>query len=199
MAISYFSKFPIIKYKYLDESDNVNEIEVTDISYKFAIRDEAKQDAETMYNYTWQNSDRIDILSDMYYDHPRFYWLIMLSNDYFDMLNDFPMPNRVFENYIYLKYKQDAIDAGYQDWPNDVMRYTQQTVHEYRDSEGYVVDYETYMSEPGCIVKYIFDIETEENEKRRNIKLIDTDLSSNVENELEKAMNKIKGSNGTNI
>ena len=57
------------------------------------------------YNlYVMKESDRLEVVSEKLYGSPYYHWILMLLNDRYDYLKDFPLPADAFELYIEQKY-----------------------------------------------------------------------------------------------
>tara|TARA_Y100001973_G_scaffold106506_1_gene184859 strand:- start:935 stop:1504 length:570 start_codon:yes stop_codon:yes gene_type:complete len=189
MPVNYFNKFPKIEYKFDENHDgNITKKMMTDLTVKFKLSDVAITTKNAFYPYTWRPGDRVDSLAYNYYDNSTFYWLVMLSNEKFDPIHDFPMDTNIFEKYLFKKYGKESGQESFE----SVIEYTYQTIHEYRDSDGDVIDYETYHNTPESIAVSIYDYEFEKNEEKRDIRLISDNLSSRIQTELEKKLNDVK-------
>lgn len=188
----YFQKFPKISYKfYLDNT--LVEQQLVNIQLKYGISKLVKNINGSFYKFITRDHDRIDALSHKYYGNVDRYWLIPFSNNSFDWYYDFTLSNIIFLEYLYRKYKQDAIDDDIVDTKNNVINYLKTKIHHYEDSDGFIIDLDTYTIETGDKrIVYYYDYEDENNENKRNINLLTNQLAGQAEKELNKLLNEVK-------
>lgn len=189
---NFFSKFPKIDYKFADGTIQ----RLTDINIKYALSDLVKTTTDVFYPFTYRDQDRPDILADKYYDSSDYYWLFLLSNDIFDINHDLPLPELVLNRYLALKYKDDAIANGYTENLDDVLGYCFETIHHYEDSAGYIIDLNGYVTLGNTSSVSIFDYEFKENEKKRSVKFVEASRKTQVRNELEDNLRKLRSDLG---
>lgn len=126
---------------------------LTDISVRIKIRDTWLNDPRLYYNYQYQDHDKPEHIALKYYGDEELHWIIMLTNNIFDVNFDFPMNSRLFDSYIEEKYKSQGIlvnKTGYEyalSTPDPIYRY-QKRVRIISSSgetnEYYVVDQQSY-------------------------------------------------------
>lgn len=92
----YFFKYP----KRL-----VNGILLTDLIARVKIADKYIGEDALYYQYEFKDSDTAESIAHKYYKNPELHWIILLTNQIFDVNFDFPMSYDVFKNYILDKYK----------------------------------------------------------------------------------------------
>lgn len=92
---NFFSYFP--KTKYTTST-------VVDILSRIGIRDTYIDREELFYNYVLQDNDTPENLAAKYYGDSGKHWVILLFNNIFDHLAEFPMDNHTFEKYLNKKY-----------------------------------------------------------------------------------------------
>lgn len=78
---------------------------LTDINVRIKIRDTWLNDPKLYYNYQYQDFDRPEHIALKYYGDEELHWVILITNNIFDVNFDFPMSSRVFDSYIEDKYK----------------------------------------------------------------------------------------------
>ena len=99
----YFNKFKKINYPFLINGKEVP-ITVTDITNNVRLKEKLKS-LVTSYNYyTIANGETIELISKKLYGTEDYYWILMLLNDKYDYLTDFPIPMPVFDEYCRNKY-----------------------------------------------------------------------------------------------
>lgn len=185
---NFFTKFPKIDYKFADGTTKT----LVDINIKYALSDLVKSTTDAFYPFAYRDQDRPDILSDKYYDSSDYYWLLLMSNDVFDINHDLPISQNIFNKYIVSKYKADAIATGLTENDNDVISYTFSTVHHYEDRDGYYIDKKSYDTLGNTRLVYIYDYEFQANEDKRNIRLLESSRKTQVKNELEANLRKLR-------
>lgn len=185
--MTYFKNVPKINYPYegkLVNQDSIVQtfVETSDLLVRFKIRDEILNSPTAFYEYEWNDSDRPDIVARLYYGDAELAWLVMLSAQVQDVHYDFPMRQDAFDDYLRTKY--DVNEVGELDL----------IVHHYEDSEGYVVDYDTYQQLNFSQRKEVsvYDYEFGLNEAKRKIRLISRIYASDIRKEYEESLKKLK-------
>jgi hypothetical protein len=174
-----YSDFPTIDYATSIEGKETN-IKLRDINYKFTLASLSEYNLAAYYPYTHTDEDRVDNLSYFYYDSPYDYWLVMMSNEAYDIHSDFRTPDNIIHEALYIKYKLDAIADDVNDNINDVVAYLQQKVYQYFDADGDVVDITTWQNDTsGGNISY-YDFEVKKNDDKRNLLLFDKVFKKNV-------------------
>jgi len=169
----YFRYFPTVQY---DLVKNGNPVTLTNIMRRFVVDSKLKDQVDIFYDYTIQAGDRPDVIAEKYYGDANLAWLVLHFNDITDPFFGWGLNDTDLENYIRGKY--GSIPAA------------QAEVHEYRQvlnesqtqydgtvipKRYVVVDQTTYNSlapeNRESVSK--FDWEIEQNDKRRQIKILD--------------------------
>lgn len=140
----YYSYHPTTKY---------DKKVLTDLNIRVKIKDTWLNDPKLYYNYQYQESDKPEHIALKYYNDEELHWIILLTNNIFDVNFDFPMNSTIFPKYIEDKYKaQGALvgKSGYQyalTTPDPIYRCQQQvrtiSPNGIKD-EYFVVDEEYY-------------------------------------------------------
>ena len=124
---------------------------VRDITTNLRVKKEIL-DSVTLYDeYDIVDGETPEMIAEKVYGNPLYHWIIMLLNERFDYVDDFP------KDYYTL---QKSIDAKYGDTANDI--------HHYEDENGYTVSSDYPLARPISNRTY----EEELNESKRRIKLI---------------------------
>lgn len=118
--MSYFENLPIISYQ---------GHQVRNLLARSRISDGTKNKTGLFYPYTMTEEDRIDILSDKYYDNPQYHWLILLANDVVDPYYDLYVNDENFVAFIAKKYgsiekAQSKIKNYISNWYGDESKLT---------------------------------------------------------------------------
>ena len=188
----YFTNFPSIVYD-IERKKPSTAVLVTDIFRRNFIREKVLSNIISYYPYQIQEGERPDTLAHMYYGSVDYMWLILYANDIFDVYYDWPFFGTQFENFIISKYNsissaQDTIHHYEQILRAEVSatadrsRILEKTIH---------VDKTTYDSLDSDKRKSIsnFDFELLENERKRNIVLIEDVYSEQLLEESRKLYN----------
>lgn len=118
--MNYFNKLPVISY---NGQSAINILASANLSAA------SKANRKTYYPYVIAEEDRIDRLSNNYYDSPGYTWLIWLANNTIDPYYDLPLTETDLMNYIVTKYgsietAQSTIAFFRNNWYNDSTRLT---------------------------------------------------------------------------
>jgi hypothetical protein len=178
----YFSYFPKVKYK-IDGPNATQEELVTDITKRFKITQLLNGQEAVYYSYTIQDGDRPDIVAEKFYDDSRLDWLVMLPNELHDRYYQWPLSQREFEAFVRKKYGSIATAQSQIKQYEQILSSAQVLNNGTVVPERFViVDETTYnsLASGSRRILYAYDIEDRVNEKRRNIKLLDPSLASEV-------------------
>lgn len=146
----YFRSFPTIFYNF-DVNGERQLRAVTDITANVRVR-KAVLEQVTLYDeYDIQEGETPEIISAKVYGSPHYHWVIMMINERYDALRDFPMSQYTLDRYIDEEY------------PNS--RYQ---IHHYEDATGNTVnsDYPNAIGITNEAYEYRL------NESKRRIKII---------------------------
>lgn len=181
----YFSYFPTVDH---DLTNIGQKVELTNILRRFIVRPDVQNRSDVFYDYNIQAGDRPDTIAEKYYGDADLAWLVLHFNNIQDHLFEWALFNQDFDNYI--KGKYGSIPEA------------QAEIHEYRQvlneaivkNDGtripkrYVVVDETTFNTLDESAKELvskYDWEVEENEKRRQIKILDKRYLDKVRDEVE--------------
>ena len=186
--MKYFENFPTIEYpiKYNSGYDVpfkkalIEFAHTIDMNIRFTITNSIKTNHLSSYNYVWKDGDRPDILALNYYGDFYYDWLVLLSADIFDWIHELPLSNSVLIKYVEDKYNMTFEESLVE-------------IHHYEDKDGFIIDLDSYIlePEPKRIVS-IYDYENEQNELRRNIKLISKSYLSQLDTQFQEKLREIK-------
>jgi hypothetical protein len=93
--MNYFNKFPTVVY---DGQLAKN------LLARAKLSDETRNNKIVFQKYTMNDLDRVDVLSNYYYDNPGYSWLVWFSNDVIDPYYDMPLSELDFTRYVENKY-----------------------------------------------------------------------------------------------
>jgi hypothetical protein len=100
-----------------------------------------------------------EIIAEKIYGNPEYHWIIMLTNDRYDYIEDFPLSEPELVKVISDKYPESEYD-----------------IHHYVDANGFIVD----STASGAVSISNNDYERARNESKRRIKLISPSLINTV-------------------
>lgn len=168
---NFFENYRTTDYEIYGKTFNL-----TNITLRYKFRQNLARNIYNFYDYTLREGERLDHLADSYYGDSKYVWIIILSNDMIDPQFDIPRPYNEFRKYLINKYGT---------WENVNEAHHYERVAVYKDSNNKVAD----LDPPLIISKDFYEsndllpeekklvtnleYETELNEKKRGIKLLD--------------------------
>lgn len=161
----YFESFPQIEYLLSPATRGKKDQSVllTDITFNVRLKKEII-DNITLYDfYIIKENETYEIISEKLYGTPYYHWILMLLNDFYDWRGSVLLDN-LFDDYIAEKY--GSVETA------------KSTIKHYVSTDGYIVD-STYINVDGVLDAtpvYIYDYELDENNKKRTIKVVSTQM-----------------------
>ena len=187
---NYFSSIPNVDYDINGTEPNQFR-SVTNIMSRVRFKPSVIENITDYYPYRVKEGERPDIVSFNTYGTVAYAYLILLINDIIDPLFDWPLPSRQFENYIIEQYgsvsaAQSTNKYYYQIVRAEVARTgVSERVPEYK----IIVDQTTYNSLDASVrsAQNVYDYEVEQNDNKREIKLINPDFIQDIDYEVKTA------------
>ena len=187
---NYFSSIPNVDYDINGTEPNQFR-SVTNIMQRIRFKPSVLENITDYYPYYVREGERPDIVSFNTYGTVAYSYLILLVNDIVDPLFDWPLPSRQFENYIIEQYgsvsaAQSTNKYYYQIVRAEVARTgVSERVPEYK----IIVDQTTYNSLDASVrsAQNVYDYEVEQNDNKREIKLINPDFIQDIDYEVKTA------------
>ena len=99
----YFQNFPKIVYDF-DFASGVDYKIVTDITKNVRLRKQILENITLYDYYDIQEGDTPEIISEKIYGTPYYHWVIMLVNQRYDYVNDFPLTQTELDAFVDKKY-----------------------------------------------------------------------------------------------
>lgn len=99
----YFAKFPPITYPFVINGQTVYK-QITDVTLNVRMFEILKQYATVYDEYDMLDGETPEIVAEKAYGSPLYHWVIMLLNERYDYVNDFPKDQVTLETYIKDKY-----------------------------------------------------------------------------------------------
>lgn len=185
MSRHYFQKVPDFRYKNPEslKYDRNNYITVKNIFLRAKLRDDVLNNISFLNKYTIKEGERPEDVAEKLYGDKEYDWVIFITNNMTNVRTDWPMTGKQLYDYCYNKYGGDLNATQYYE------------TKEVRDSQnrlvmpaGKIVDRDFTIPDPDNpnirlgvgiplddpfligITNYL--VETRENEKKRNIKII---------------------------
>tara|TARA_Y100000356_G_C11245074_1_gene283479 strand:- start:412 stop:990 length:579 start_codon:yes stop_codon:yes gene_type:complete len=188
---NYFKNIPNVLYDINGTEPNQFRA-VTNIMSRVRFKPSVIENITDYYPYKVLEGERPDIVSYKKYGTVAYSYLILLINDIVDPLFDWPLPSRQFENYIIEQYgsvanAQSTNKYYYQIVRAEVARTgVSERVPEYK----IIVDQTTYNSLDASVrsAQNVYDWETEQNDNKREIKIINPDFIQDIDYEVKKTL-----------
>ena len=207
--MKYFDTFPFVT-----TADNKgNYTQLVNLTLRSKLIPQLSRNPLLFYKYAIQEGDTPEIIANKYYGDPYRYWMILIANEIADPQWEWPLSTQQFTKFIIDKYADAAGNQSPIDYTQVTIHHYEKLITTYDDSnqttviKNIVIDEDTYNHtvettkqarfDYGGIVTYtvtkkavsIFDYENELNEKKRNIKLINANYITDIENQFKYLMN----------
>jgi len=209
----YFRYFP--KTFYIHTNNTFGGDFVTNIITRFKFEESLKENSAAFYSYQIKDSDTPEIIAGKYYNDPERHWIVLLFNDIIDPQFDWPLESDEINRYINKKYTANGtsnttVQTGLT-WSlsvNNVQAYFKVITTTGNDGtiriEKLEVNKNTYANVAATTQNYVtannesvtvaitketrsyYDYEIEENEKKREIKLLKNDFVDAIEKEFKR-------------
>ena len=162
----YFTDFDKIIYNFFINGKEELKV-MTDITRNVRVRKELLSNITLFDMYTIQDGETPEIIAEKIYGRADYHWAILLANDRYDYLNDFPLRQITMEKVISDKYGEEHI--------NDIHHYEAVI-----NGQTFVVDSNVIGSSPITNSDYEITV----NDSKRLIKIISPSLINKVAKEL---------------
>lgn len=102
---NYFNIVPNFKYKnLLEHSKRNNKTEVKNLFRRAKLRPDIFQNLSYFERYFIKSDERPDNIANKIYNDPNLDWIILVTNNVLNIQSEWPMPQRVFDEYLLEKY-----------------------------------------------------------------------------------------------
>jgi hypothetical protein len=162
----YFKKFDKIFYDF-EINGKRDLLIVTDITRNVRFRKEVLANITAYDLYDIKDGETPEIIAEKIYGNAKYHWIIMLVNDRYDHINDFPLAQYELEQYVKEKYGTNNLNK----------------IHHYEDINGNIVsnpniDYNgvSQLTYPVSNAEY----EEKVNESKRTIKIVSISLINTI-------------------
>lgn len=160
----YFKEFPDIYYLYNINGEEVLKV-VKDITQNVRLRKQILENVTLYDEYDVREGETPEIVSDKIYGSPYYHWVIMLANQKYNYVEDWPKNYHQLEEYILEKY--GTIEEAY-------------ATHHW-EKNGFVVNSDAEGAYPVSNYQY----EEQLNDQKRTIKLIAPSLLNKILDEFK--------------
>lgn len=166
----YFERLPFLPYPV-----NGDYKVLRDITLNIRFKKEIIENTNIYAEYDIENNETPEIIAEKLYGDPQLYWILMLFNQRYNYVEDFPLPDWVLAEYIERKY-----GVGNENEQHVIFG----QLH-YETPEGYIVD----ADHPNARSITNYEYEFRLNESKRRIKIIDPSLIDQLITEVETIFN----------
>jgi len=199
--MAYFTDFPIALYD-LTNSSNKSLKLVSNLFVRTRFLPSIENESTVFYKYQISDGDTPEILASKYYGNSNRHWIILLANNITDPTYDWPLTYTNFSSYVENKYGSIATAKTTYHHYEKVVTKTD-SVTETITVNKYELDYNTYANlassstetinlKDGNTVQIVttknavsyYDYEEEQNEAKREIKIINAAYALQIEQEL---------------
>jgi hypothetical protein len=160
----YFKNFPQFIYDFNIKGE-VKDVIISDITRNIRIRNEILSNVALYDEYDIRDGETPEIIAEKVYGNPNYHWIIMLANQKYDYLEDFPLTYNTLVKYVEDKYGVDNVNA----------------IHHWENERGFIVN----SDEPGAGSISNLQYEERVNESKRRIKIISPQLLSKILNQFK--------------
>lgn len=108
----YFSNFPTIVYDFKINGKTDYKV-ITDITKNVRFRKRVLENIAIYDEYDIEDGETPEIISEKVYGTPLYHWVIMLVNQRYDYINDFPLTQRELDALVEQKYGDTKDHANY--------------------------------------------------------------------------------------
>lgn len=161
----YFKNFPKFLYdfdfvKTLGLEPDTKSFILTDITRNIRFRRDVLANITVYDYYDIVEGETPEIVAEKIYGNAQYHWIIMLVNDQYNYISDWPLTQLVLTQYISDKYGSSNFE----------------TIHHYVNEYGMIVSADNFIAFP--ITNYAHELNI--NESKRSIKLISNELLSTI-------------------
>jgi hypothetical protein len=106
--------------------------------------------------YDIQEGETPEIIAEKLYGNPEYHWIVMLANDRYDYISDFPLSQAELEQFVYQKYGNytDNMDSDVREAENALAKFS---IHHFETSDGTVVFDESQFPEISFEIRFTLE------------------------------------------
>ena len=154
----YFKEFPKFLYDFKYGTTTKTTV-VTDITRNVRFRKEVLENVTLFDEYDIVDGETPEIVAEKIYGDPEYHWIIMLANQKYDYISDFPLSEQALVKHIIATYGAQRYATRY-----------------YVNTKGFVVNSTT----TGAVSVSNDEYERTLNESKRRIKVISPQVISTI-------------------
>ena len=154
----YFDKFPTFLYPFKVKGKTEFKL-VKDVTQNVRVRTEILANVTLYDEYDIRDGETPELIAERVYGSSQYNWVVMLCNEKYNYVDDFPLSIYNLEKHIDSKYGANKY-----------------ATHHYVNANGYIVD----GSQAGAQSISNYDYEFSLNETKRRIKLISPSLLNTI-------------------
>jgi hypothetical protein len=154
----YFKNFPEFIYDFVVGSSNKTSL-VKDITRNIRFRRDVLANITVYDEYDIVDGETPEIIAEKIYGDPQYHWIIMLANDRYDYIEDFPLAEYQLVKVIASKYPG-----------------TQNSIHHYVNAKGFIVN----SNATGAVSVSNAQDERNKNEAKRRIKIVSSNIINTI-------------------
>ena len=186
---NYFRNIPNVNYDINGTVPN-NYLNVTNIMQRIKFKPKVLEDISDYYPYYVKEGERPDMISYEKYGTVAYAYLIMLINDIYDPLFDWPLSSQQFEKYIENKYGSVSSAMSTTKYYYQIVRaeVARTGVSERVPEVKFIVDETTYNSLgiDARTTQTEYEWEDELNDNKREILLINANFVQDIDYEVKR-------------
>jgi hypothetical protein len=171
--MSYFKYFQTEVVDFSQFGEEPKEYLISDIITNVRVKADIFKNIVYYQDYDIKDGETPEMISENFYGSPYYHWVIMLTNERYDYIEDFPMTTVTLEAYIDAKYGQDK-----------------DNIKHYVTANGDIVmsDYVNPLGVADATPMTYSDYEISLNESKRRIKMIPADILGEVMRSFREAL-----------
>ena len=181
---NYFKNIPKVSYD-INGTEPNNFLSVTNIMKRVKFKPKIIEDIVDYYPYFVKEGERPDIISFNEYGTIAYAYLIMLVNNIYDPLFDWPLSSQQFEKYIESKYGSVSSAMGTTKYFFQIIRaeVARTGVSERVPEVKFIVDETTYnaLDVGDRTTQTEYEYEEELNDNKREIRLINPEFIQDID------------------
>jgi hypothetical protein len=153
----YFRDFPMFLYDFRMDGNKRKTAIVKDITRNIRIRKEVLANVTLYDEYDIVDGETPEIIAEKFYGTPEYHWIVMLTNEKFDYLSDFPLEETYLQRHIETKYNPNYYSKDWRILP-DQKDTIECTVYKASDAYSRIIfDYRYFVTNTMWNIKGSFD------------------------------------------
>jgi len=181
----FFTPFPTVQY---DIKKNGKLEILTNVTVRFKIQEVLNNRTVVAYDYNVKDGERPDVIAYKYYNDQTLDWIILLTNNIIDPLFDWPLDTASLERFISKKYGSiNVANSGIHHYEKIIRSQSVRFDGSVIPEKTVIVDQATYntLSTDSRRIVTDYEYEIEQNEAKRQIKILDRKYIRSIVNEVE--------------